>query len=92
MAGVARTPADVLLLDWDLSGASGPVAMQRGPGARSDASGSSPGAADRKPRGLALADDVDGFVTKADPPERLLRAMEEAAGAGRPAAGTKGRH
>lgn len=85
LAGVARTPADMLLFDWDLSGASGPALVRA---VRAIAPTLSVLVMSGRPevKSLALAEGVEGFVSKADPPERLLRAMGEAAGAGRLAA------
>jgi two-component system invasion response regulator UvrY len=87
-AAVSRHTADVLLLDWELLGAGTPVAIHTirslAPALRIVARSSIPEA-----RGPALSDGADVFVTKADSPEQLLRAIEKAAGLGAGTAGTQ---
>jgi DNA-binding NarL/FixJ family response regulator len=79
LAEVSDHSADVLLLDWELLGSQTSAAISAirllAPGLRIVARSGRPEA-----KGRALADGVDGFVTKAEPPEHVLRAMEKAAG------------
>lgn len=81
LAAVSRHTADVLLLDWGLLGAGTSVAIDTiwslAPTLRIVARSSRPEA-----KGAALNDGVDVFVTQADSPEQLLRAIEKAAGLG----------
>ena len=81
LAAVSRHPADVLLLDWELLGAGTAVALDTirslAPTLRIVARSSRPEA-----KGSALGDGVNVFMTKADSPEQLLRAIEKAAGLG----------
>jgi DNA-binding NarL/FixJ family response regulator len=81
LAAVSRHTADVLLVDWELLGAGTHVAIDTirslAPTLRIVARSSRPEA-----KGPALGDGVDVFVTKADSPEQLLRAIEKAAGLG----------
>jgi len=81
LAAVSRHTADVLLLDWELLGAGTLAAIHTirslAPTLRIVARSGRPEA-----KGLALSDGVDVFVTKADSPQHLLRAIEKAAGLG----------
>jgi two-component system response regulator DesR len=78
-AEVSDHVADVLLLDWELLGAETLAAIRAirslAPRLRIVARSGRPEAKSR-----ALADGVDGFVTKAEPPEQVLQAMGKAAG------------
>ncbi len=78
-AAVSNHAADVLLLDWELMGAGTSAAIQA---LRSAAPELRIVVRSGRPelRSLALADGVDGFVTKAEPPEQVLRAMDRAVG------------
>ena len=79
LAEVSNHSADVLLLDWELLGAETSAAISAirslAPRLRIVVRSGRPEA-----KGRALADGVDGFVTKAEPPEQVLRAMDKAAG------------
>lgn len=75
MAQVKATRADLLLLDWELPGlqAANPLL----PDLRALCPGLSVIALSGRPeaRRRALAAGADGFVSKGDPPERLLAAV-----------------
>ena len=83
LAEVQAVGLDVLMLDWELPGAHGDGAARGGllttlrsycPGLRVIALSSRPEA-----RGAALAAGADAFVSKGDPPERLLAALHAVA-------------
>lgn len=78
-AEISNHSADVLLLDWELLGAETSAAIRAirsvAPKIRIVARSGRP-----EMKGSALADGVDGFVTKAEPPEQVLRAMDKAVG------------
>jgi DNA-binding NarL/FixJ family response regulator len=79
LARAGETAPDVVLLGWDLPGlpaAELPAALRRAcPGARLIVLSSRPEA-----RQAALAAGADAFVSKIDPPERLLAAISACRG------------
>jgi DNA-binding NarL/FixJ family response regulator len=74
LSQITHTPADLILLDWELPGLSVehmlPLLYQRLPNAHIIALSSHPEA-----RQAALAAHIDAFVSKGEPPEQLLAAI-----------------
>jgi len=73
---------DVVLLDWELPGASADELLSQIQGSCSRAQVIALSGLP-KARQAALDAGADGFVSKGDPPERLLEAIEHCSGGGR---------